>query len=350
MEFNEILIKWYDQNKRSLPWRETTNPYHIWLSEIILQQTQVNQGLPYYYRFLEKYPTVHDLAMAEETEVLNLWQGLGYYSRARNLHETSKFISKELNGEFPNEYKSLIKLKGIGDYTASAIASFCFDRTTPVVDGNVYRFLSRYFGIKTPINTSPAKKEFKQLAFQLIDEQNPSKFNQAIMEFGALLCKPQNPDCMSCPFGSSCVALEKNLVNVLPIKNKKKSIKIRHFNFLVFLSDDNKTYLEQRDDSGIWKKLYQFPLVETHEEASLGLLKKENNFRELVDNLNYDISLYNQSVWVHKLSHQHLYTKFWIITLKTMPFKGIPIEDIQDYPVPVLINNFIETFKSFNPS
>ncbi len=209
MDFSNILINWYLHNKRSLPWRETRNPYYIWLSEIILQQTQITQGLPYYLAFVKKFPTVFDLAKANETAVLNLWQGLGYYSRARNLHVTAKHVSNELNGMFPDNYDDLLKLRGIGDYTASAIASICFDQPTPVVDGNVYRFLSRYFGIKTPINASKANKEFKSLAQQLIDKKNPSEFNQAIMEFGARQCKPQNPDCTKCPFNESCVALQK---------------------------------------------------------------------------------------------------------------------------------------------
>ena len=216
MNFSNNLIKWYSVNKRSLPWRETVNPYYIWLSEIILQQTQIKQGLPYYLSFTKEFPNIFDLANADETRVLNLWQGLGYYSRARNLHFTAKFIANELNGIFPDTYQDLIKLKGVGDYTASAIASICYNKPTPVVDGNVYRFLSRYFGIETPINSSKAKKEFKDLAQELIDVRNPAEFNQAIMEFGARQCKPQNPDCEKCPFNSSCVALQKNLIKKLP--------------------------------------------------------------------------------------------------------------------------------------
>ena len=209
MLFSKKLKHWYSNNKRELPWRQTKDPYFIWLSEIILQQTQVNQGLPYYVKFTENFPTIYHLASADESAVLKLWQGLGYYSRARNLHATAKYVVSELDGKFPNNYKDLIKLKGIGDYTASAIASICFNEATAVVDGNVYRVLSRYFGIDTPINSSKGAKVFKQLAQELIDLKDPATFNQAIMEFGATQCKPQNPDCKICPFNASCIAFKK---------------------------------------------------------------------------------------------------------------------------------------------
>ena len=219
MQFSKTLINWYSANKRNLPWRETRDPYSIWLSEIILQQTQVKQGLPYFNSFLAEFPTIFDLAKVEESKVLKLWQGLGYYSRARNLHATAKYIANELQGEFPNNYKALLKLKGVGDYTASAISSICFNEVAAVVDGNVYRVLSRYYGITTPINSSKAIKEFKFLAQKLIDKERPAEFNQAIMEFGAIQCKPKNPNCSLCPLNSSCFALQKNIVAQLPVKN-----------------------------------------------------------------------------------------------------------------------------------
>ena len=344
MNFSSILIKWYSVNKRSLPWRETVNPYYIWLSEIILQQTQIKQGLPYYLLFTKEFSTIFDLANADETTVLNLWQGLGYYSRARNLHFTAKFIANELNGVFPDNYHDLIKLKGVGDYTASAIASICYNKPTPVVDGNVYRFLSRYFGIDTPINSSKSKKEFKDLAQNLIDGNNPAEFNQAIMEFGARQCKPQNPDCENCPFNSSCIALQKSLVKELPVKLKKTKVTKRYFNFLVIISDDRKTIIEQRNEKGIWQKLYQFPLIETSKRVNLALLQKDSKFIKLFNNQEYSASLFNQDEIIHKLSHQHLYTKFWIITLNTLPKRGISLKNIRDYPVPTLINNFINEF------
>lgn len=344
MNFSQILIKWYSINKRDLPWRETVNPYYIWLSEIILQQTQIKQGLPYYLSFINEFLTIFDLANADETKVLNLWQGLGYYSRARNLHFTAKYIANDLNGVFPDNYQDLLKLKGVGDYTASAIASICYNEPTPVVDGNVYRFLSRYFGIKTPINSSKAKKEFKSLAQELIDVNNPADFNQAIMEFGARQCKPQNPDCNNCPFSSSCVALQKDLIKELPVKLKKTKVSKRYFNYLVFISDENKTIIEQRNGKGIWQKLYQFPLVETSKEANLVQLQKEFSILNHLNQDEYSVSLFNEEDIVHKLSHQHLYAKFWIVTLKELPEEGISIKSIKDYPVPTLIINFINEF------
>lgn len=263
MIFSKILTHWYSNNKRDFPWRQTKDPFRIWLSEIILQQTQVKQGLPYYEAFVSTYSTVFELANANESDVLKLWQGLGYYSRARNLHATAKYIANECDGIFPNNYKDLLKLKGIGDYTASAISSICFNEVSAVVDGNVYRVLSRYFGIETPINSAKGIKEFKQLAQELIDKNKPAEFNQAIMEFGAIQCKPSNPDCSVCPFNSSCVALQKNMIGLLPIKLKANKVKKRYFNFLVFVSTNRKTILEKREGKGIWQNLYQFPLIES---------------------------------------------------------------------------------------
>lgn len=345
MDFSSKLSHWYAQNKRELPWRETTDPYRIWLSEIILQQTQIKQGLPYYQKFVKAFPTVFDLAKATELSVLNLWQGLGYYSRARNLHATAKYIAEDLNGVFPDNYNDLLKLKGVGDYTASAIASICFDEVTPVVDGNVYRFLSRCFGVETPINSSKAKKEFKHLASALIDTHDPATFNQAMMEFGAMQCRPQNPDCGTCPFNSQCVALQQDKVKQLPIKLKKNKVKSRYFNFLVFLSGDGQTVLEQRTGSGIWEKLYQFPLIETPKPVSLKALKTSDGFKSLLKNLDYEITLFNDTDWVHKLSHQHLHAKFWIVTTTVLPVKGIAVKNIKKHPVPILIDNFIKVFK-----
>ena len=227
MILSEKLIYWYLQNKRELPWRKTKDPYRVWLSEIMLQQTRVAQGLPYFLKFTKAFPTVFDLAKADESEVLKLWQGLGYYSRARNLHFTAKYIAEELNGMFPENYKGLLQLKGVGDYTASAIASICYDEPVAVVDGNVYRVLSRYFGIATPINSTKGIKEFKELAQTLIDASQPGVYNQAIMDFGALHCKPQNPLCNECPVSDSCVALAKNSIKELPVKERKIKIKKR---------------------------------------------------------------------------------------------------------------------------
>ncbi|AEH01070.1 A/G-specific adenine glycosylase [Lacinutrix sp. 5H-3-7-4] len=344
MNFTKKLTDWYLVSKRDLPWRNTTNPYYIWLSEIILQQTQVNQGLPYYNAFTSTFPTVFDLANANETQVLKLWQGLGYYSRARNLHASAKYIVNELNGEFPNTFSEIIKLKGVGDYTASAIASICFNKVTAVVDGNVYRTLARLYDIDTPINTGKGFKVFKALAQELIDKKNPATFNQAIMEFGARQCKPKSPDCTVCPFNNSCLALKKNKIEQLPVKVKAAKVKKKHFNFVVIISKDNRTLLEQRKGKGIWQNLYQFPLIETPKEIDIeGIEIELQNFTKLKEKV-YSVSLYNETPIVHKLSHQHLFTKFWIVTLNENLPKGIATKEIHDFPVPILIGNFIESF------
>ena len=344
MQFSNILIHWYSVNKRNLPWRETTDPYYIWLSEIILQQTQVAQGLPYYELFIACYPTVFHLAKAEESDVLKLWQGLGYYSRARNLHATAKYIANELNGVFPNRYKDLLKLKGVGDYTASAIASICFNEVEAVVDGNVYRVLSRYFGIETPINTTKGVKEFKALAQELICKNNPSLFNQAIMEFGSKQCRPKNPDCLTCPLQENCMAFNSNKIDILPIKVKALKVKKKHFNFLVLLSDDGKTIVEKRVGKGIWQNLYQFPLIETAKEANAKQIRQLLKRHKLLKDKMFNLTLYNKEIIIHKLSHQHLFTKFWIINVANLGDKGISTNEIHKYAVPILIGNFIDGF------
>lgn len=344
MIFSKIVTHWYSNNKRNLPWRETKDPYFIWLSEIILQQTQVKQGLPYYKAFTNEFPTVFYLAKAEESKVLKLWQGLGYYSRARNLHTTAKIIVNEKDGIFPNNYKDLLKLKGVGDYTASAIASICFNEATAVVDGNVYRVLSRYFGIDTPINSSKGTKEFKSLAQELIDKKNPAEFNQAIMEFGATQCKPKNPYCNICPFNDSCMAFNKNLIRELPVKIKSAKAKIKHFNFLVFISKDGKTILEKREGKGIWQNLYQFPLIETENNIDINDFKSLAKEHDLLKEVTFEMVPYKKEAIIHKLSHQHIHTKFWIINIDSRLAEGISIGEIEDYPVPILIGDFIETF------
>ncbi len=344
MIFSKILIHWYSNNKRELPWRQTKAPYYIWLSEIILQQTQVNQGLPYYMSFIEKFPSVFDLAKADESDVLKLWQGLGYYSRARNLHATAKYIVEELEGVFPDNYKDLLKLKGVGDYTASAIASICFNESTAVVDGNVYRALSRYFGISTPINSSKGAKEFKALAQELIDKKNPAEFNQAIMEFGATQCKPQNPNCNVCPFNKGCIAFNKSIISELPVKIKSAKAKKKYFNFLVFISENGKTVLEKREGKGIWQNLYQFPLIETNANVDADALETLIKEHDLIKGMPFELSLYNKEVVVHKLSHQHLYTRFWVVNVNRLLNEGIPTDEIHNYAVPILIGNFIESF------
>lgn len=344
MNFSSTLNNWYSIYKRELPWRNTKNPYNIWLSEIILQQTQIKQGLPYYEAFTKKYPTIYDLAKANESDVLKLWQGLGYYSRARNLHATAKTIVYELDGKFPQTYKELIKLKGVGDYTASAIASICYNEPTAVVDGNVYRVLARYFGIETPINSTKGIKAFKTLASELIDTKNPGDYNQAFMEFGARQCRPKNPDCSECPLNSSCVALQNKLIETLPAKINKTKVSKKHFNFLVFISSDKKTIFKMRTGKGIWKNLYQFPLIETESALEIKDFIRHSRVKSILNGSEFEFSLYNPNDIVHKLSHQHLYTRFWIVEVDQLPENGILISEIQKFPTPILISNFINEF------
>lgn len=343
MIFSKVLQAWYNANKRDLPWRKTNDPYFIWLSEIMLQQTRVAQGLPYYNKFTQKYPTVLDLANAPEDEVLKLWQGLGYYSRARNLHFTAKYIAFECNGVFPDTYKELLKLKGVGDYTASAIASICFNEAAPVVDGNVYRVLARYLGIDLPINSTEGIKHFKKMAQTLIDIKNPGNYNQAIMEFGANQCKPQSPDCTSCPLATNCVALSTNKVKELPVKIKKTKIRKRYFNYLL-VNDGDFALLQQRLSKDIWQHLYEFPLIETENEISENEIIQHAQFKQIVENKFYNITKYTEKAVVHKLSHQHIYTHFWIVKLKDSLNEGVAINRLKEYAVPVLIANFVEEY------
>lgn len=344
MSFSQKILEWYREHKRELPWRATTDPYKIWLSEIMLQQTRVAQGIPYYHKFLDAFPTVYDLAQAEEEKVLKLWQGLGYYSRARNLHATAKMVVDQHGGNFPNTYKELRSLKGVGDYTASAIASICFDVPEPVVDGNVYRVLSRYFGVDIPINSSKGVSYFKELARDVMNKENIRDYNQGIMEFGAIQCAPKKPYCLLCPLNESCEALKENKVDSLPVKLNKTKIKHRFFNYLIFLDENKRTLLEQRKGKGIWQNLYQFPLFETDkakDSTSLGnSIRKNNQFPSIKT-----VHLHNEIPVVHKLSHQHLHTRFWILEVSSSLEGGIPWEKIHDFPVPVLIADFIKTFK-----
>jgi len=342
MVFSKVLIDWYLINKRELPWRKVNDPYRIWLSEIMLQQTRIEQGMPYYLRFTAAFPSVFELAAAPQQKVLKLWQGLGYYSRARNLHETAKVVSEELNGIFPKSYKELKKLKGVGDYTAAAIASICYNEPVAVVDGNVYRVLSRFFDVDTPINSTAGNKEFKALASELLDENEPANFNQALMEFGALQCKPRNPLCESCPLSAGCLALKKNKIKELPVKLKKTKVRKRYFNYLVLVSKENETLLQQRTGKGIWHGLYEFPLIETEKPLKPGVSPSEEKIGELIGTKDYSLELHNELPMVHKLSHQHIYTQFWWVKTENLGQEAISLKNIKEYPVPVLIANFLE--------
>ncbi len=342
MLFTNLLLQWYLQYKRDLPWRKTTDAYPIWLSEIMLQQTRVAQGMPYFLSFIERFPTVFDLAKADEEHVLKLWQGLGYYSRARNMHKTSQIIASEFNGNFPNKYTELLKLKGIGDYTAAAIASFAFNEVVPVVDGNVFRVLSRYFNVETDISSATAKKEFAALAKELMPTNNPALFNQAIMEFGALQCVPKNPDCGICVFSSSCAALQKNKVNQLPIKTKKTKVRNRYFHYLIFQDNDNATILNKRTAKGIWHNLYEFPAIETEEATSqetiIARIKSDFHHLDITAVFAFEDPI------IHKLSHQHLSISFYKVNVSKKLVGGIDLKSIQQFPFPIVIFNFIKKY------
>ena len=345
MSFNSNLTNWFDKNKRELPWRKSNDPYKIWLSEIILQQTQVKQGLPYYNKFLKNYPNVYELARSSEDEVMKNWQGLGYYSRARNLLFTAKYIVHELNGIFPKKYIDLIKLKGVGDYTASAIASICFDESVAVLDGNVFRVLSRYFGIEIPVNSTQGIKHFKSLAKSLLPKKRIGDYNQAVMEFGALQCKPKSPNCSICPINVNCVAFTTNNTKNLPIKIKRSKIKDRYFNFLVYLTKKTETVIEKRNVKGIWQQLYQFPLIETESSVSKKKLMSSKKGLEKYNLINPEIELINKSEIVHKLSHQRLHIKFWKLNKKIKHHKTVYWNDLKKYPVPSPIAEFIRSYK-----
>jgi len=348
--FSDKLVKWYESNKRDLPWRETQDPYKVWLSEIILQQTRVSQGMPYYFRFLETFPTIQALANATEHEVLRLWQGLGYYTRARNLHKCAKVVVSKYNGQFPNNFESLLQLPGIGDYTAAAIASFSFKEPVAVVDGNVFRVLSRVFGIENEINSPEGKKLFTSLANSLINKKFPDFHNQAVMEFGALQCVPKNPPCLTCTFQSSCFAAQRNLQSFLPRKAKSKPSRKRYFYYFVVQSGKTLS-MKKRDGKDIWHGLYDFHLVERKRAVKIEKLLEEvaasSKGQFTVDQL--EIS----SSYKHVLTHQIILAKFVLIKSgkfklpKEQNLKFYTFEKIYDLPKPVLITRFLSDYKNF---
>ncbi|MFB9108944.1 A/G-specific adenine glycosylase [Flavobacterium gyeonganense] len=342
MNFHNTLINWYLQNKRDLPWRNTVNPYHIWLSEIMLQQTRVAQGMPYFFSFTKEFPTVFDLANADEEKVLKLWQGLGYYSRARNLHKTAQYIANDLKGVFPATYNDLLKLKGVGEYTAAAIASFSYNEPVPVVDGNVFRVLSRYFDIESDIALPATKKEFTELAKELMPKENPAIFNQAIMEFGALQCVPKSPDCSVCVFNDSCLALQKKKVDTLPVKSKKLKITNRFFNYLVLEDIEGKTLIQKRTTKGIWHNLYEFPLLETNEIVDFDFVSRIIKEEILSSYTITGVEECSHATVIHKLSHQHLHIQFWKVKISDILPNGLNCNELKEFPFPIVIYNFIE--------
>ncbi|NNE03946.1 MAG: A/G-specific adenine glycosylase [Eudoraea sp.] len=343
MSFSRKILDWYKENKRTLPWRQTTDPYKIWLSEILLQQTRVAQGLPYYERFIANFPTVYDLANASEENVLKLWQGLGYYSRARNLHATARTIVDRYDGRFPDNYTDLIKLKGVGDYTASAIASISFSKPEPVVDGNVYRVLARYFGVDLAIDSPKGASYFKELAREVMDREHIRDYNQGLMEFGALHCKPRNPECTSCSLNESCQALQKRQINILPVKGNKTKVRQRYLNYLIVKDPEGQTLFKKREGRGIWQNLYEFPFVEAEKEIDKVALQQEIK-KTIGENGVKDVVQMNDQKIVHKLSHQHLNVNFWLVTITKELEGGIPVSSLEQYPVPILIAEFIEKY------
>ena len=342
MNFSQQILEWYGKNKRSLPWRNSKDPYKIWLSEIILQQTKVAQGLPFYNKFIFAFPTINDLANATENEVLNLWQGLGYYSRARNMHFTAKEITEKYNGIFPNDYTTILKLKGIGAYTAAAISSFAFNLLFAVVDGNVVRLLSRYFGISTAFDSAKGKKEFQLLAQKLLSKENSAEYNQAIMEFGALQCVPKSPNCNVCPLQNSCFAFNNNLLLYFPKKKKKIQIRKRYFEFLII--SDKKKILIQKRKNGIWKGLYQFPLIENTEEKSEKEICASKNWGDLFKGVTANIIKISPRI-KYKLTHQTIFAQFWHIDSKVPANKNtisIQKKDLKRYPIPKLLEKYLK--------
>ena len=339
-------MRWYAENQRDLPWRHTQDPYLIWLSEVILQQTRVAQGLPYYQRFAKAFPTVHALAAAKQEQVLRLWQGLGYYSRARNLHRCAQEIVSKHGGQFPHTYRALLKLPGVGAYTAAAIASFAFNETVPVVDGNVYRVLSRVFGINDDIQSVGGQKKFRQLAEQLVPGGKADVYNQAIMEFGALQCTPVQPACLLCPLSAMCYAYQHGQQHALPVKAKKTKVRARFLRYFVIRQGDT-VWMKRRDESGIWAGLYDFYLVETPQQVTL----------EQLDDPLLDLLLQQEgtsvtvsSPYQHLLTHQRLHVTFYTITLSQYPenlgnelnrLQAYSVDELEQLPKPILIDNFL---------
>lgn len=344
--FSDVLIDWYEENKRDLPWRRTKNPYLIWISEIILQQTRVVQGYDYYQRFIHRFPDVFTLADADEDEVMKSWQGLGYYSRARNLHAAAKKIKAA--GFFPTTYEGVLALPGVGEYTAAAICSFAYGMPHAVVDGNVYRVLSRWLGIDTPIDSTEGKKMFAAAARELLDSERPALYNQAIMDFGALQCTPVSPDCMFCPLTDSCVARQKGLIDSLPVKQHKTKVTNRYFNY-IYVRVGACTYLHKRTEDDIWKNLFEFPLIETEAPVT------EEEFRELpqvralfADGEASGLRLISGNV-KHVLSHRVIYANFYEVVLPESStsfsaFQRVKTEDLEQYAVSRLVHAFLEKY------
>ena len=340
-----ILMKWYDENKRELPWRETKDPYIIWISEVILQQTRVEQGRGYFLDFVKRFPDVQSLASASEDEVLKHWQGLGYYGRARNLHHAAKDIITRFNGVFPEKYEDVLSLKGIGEYTAGAICSISRNAPCIAVDGNVFRVLSRFFAIETPIDTGAGKKIFTETAKEILNAEHPGEHNQALMEFGALQCVPQSPDCSVCPLNAECAAFLQNKVSDFPVKQGKTVQKNRYFNYF-YVCRDKCTFLSKRTGNDIWRGLYEFPLIETKHPTPIETLSRSAEFESMFSKpveVSIDSAFYCRK---HVLSHQIIYTHIYKVYIKgdNTYFSGLTKcydGDFEPYPVSGLIHGYL---------
>lgn len=345
MQVTQELINWYNTRKRDLPWRHTTDAYTIWLSEIILQQTRVEQGLPYFHRFLDKYPTVTNFAAAPEDDILKLWQGLGYYSRGRNMLKTAVQVQQQYGGIFPTAYDELIKLKGIGEYTAAAITSFSVNEPRAVLDGNVYRVLSRYLGISEPIDSTNGKKIFKQAAADFLNTKDPAAHNQAMMELGALVCKPKNPACGTCPIRMGCYAFLHNATTALPVKSKKVKIRERHFNYFL-IEDNSRILINKRGEGDIWANMYDLPMIETTDQTTIEELA---TLPETVETFGPDLRIKKIFPIVkHVLTHQYLYVRFIVLEQKPLVMAKnwdfIEVEDLKRMALPKVIFIFLDNF------
>jgi A/G-specific adenine glycosylase len=345
MLISSIFISWYLQKKRDLPWRATSNPYEIWISEVVLQQTRVAQGLDYYERFLTRFPDIESLAKADIEDVMKVWQGLGYYSRARNLHAGAKHVLQQLSGIFPSNYDEIIKVKGIGEYTAAAIGAFAFNLPLAVVDGNVNRVISRIYGIHDPINTSLGIKKIKKIAATILDPARPGLHNQAIMEFGALQCTIRNPDCLSCPLKNECYAYKHLEVELLPVKINRQKVRDRYFHYLV-IAYRNKVYIRKRSGKDIWQGLYDFPLIETDHEVDEKELTLSPEWQHVFQHTLASIVNISPG-YRHQLTHQRIHARFFLINVEKepdLPGEGmflIEKKDIHKYPVAKLIENYL---------
>jgi A/G-specific adenine glycosylase len=344
MIVSENLGKWYDKNKRILPWRESQNPYYIWISEIILQQTRVLQGMDYYYRFIERFPTIFILSESSVEQVLKIWQGLGYYTRARNLHKTARIVVSKYEGKLPQDYFQLLQLPGIGEYTAGAIMSLAFNQPFPAIDGNVSRVLSRYFGIASPIDSAKTRKEFYQLALETMDIKNPGRHNQAMIELGALICYPRNPNCPACPISNSCYALIENKIGEFPKKKQKISIIHRYLYYMVIRKRDS-IFIKQRSENDIWALLYDFPSIERKVPLVFpNDIERQDEWKNIFSDKNCTMSKLSQEM-KHQLSHQIIHARFIEIIVDdnfSLNFADeVDNSELEKYPLPRLIDKYL---------